>query len=58
LLDIRIPISSSRPACHGRRIATQAVGVLRQSPIFQQGVRVSAVGDITLPLLGSCMRPA
>jgi polysaccharide biosynthesis/export protein len=54
LLDIRIPDLLESPAVPPRAPDRDAglVGVLGQSPIFQQGVRVSAVGDITLPLLG------
>jgi len=54
LLDIRIPdlLESPGAPTRGPDADGRYVTVLRQSPVFQQGVRVSAVGDITLPLLG------
>ena len=54
LLDIRIPdlLDSTGLPPRGPDADGQFVTVLRQSPVFQQGARVSAIGDITLPLLG------
>jgi polysaccharide export outer membrane protein len=54
LLEIRIPDLldpaglAARPAERNGGLVT----ILAQSPIFQQGARVSALGDITLPLIG------
>jgi polysaccharide biosynthesis/export protein len=57
LLDIRIPdlldpaaaSAPSPPTDHDPGL----VAVVRQAPVFQQGARVSAAGDITLPLIGT-----
>jgi protein involved in polysaccharide export with SLBB domain len=55
LLDIRIPKLLSAQA--GGATAAPATGAtlpsLAAAPVFQQGVRVSAAGDVTLPLIGS-----
>ena len=55
LLDVRIPdvIDGSASRATG---PAEAIGpfipVVAQAPIFQQGLRVDASGDITLPLIG------
>jgi len=55
LLDIRIPDlldpTGATPLPAERDGGPAAV--LRQAPVFQQGARVSALGDITLPLIGT-----
>jgi polysaccharide export outer membrane protein len=54
LLEIRIP-DLLDPAGMAARPGERngLVTVLAQSPIFQQGARVSALGDITVPLIGT-----
>lgn len=55
LLDIRIP-DLLDPATMAAPLAERdggLVAALRQAPLFQQGARVSALGDITLPLIGT-----
>jgi len=56
LLDIRIPklISAQQAATTASAAgATAAVPSLAAAPVFQQGVRVAANGDVTLPLIGT-----
>ena len=55
LLDIRIP-DLLDPAAMAAPLPERDAGLvaaLRQAPVFQQGTRVSALGDITLPLIGT-----
>jgi polysaccharide biosynthesis/export protein len=56
LLDIRIPklLSAQQAAMTASTTgATAAVPSLAAAPVFQQGVRVAANGDVTLPLIGT-----
>jgi len=51
LLEIRIPDLIDVPSSVGTR-ADGGTAPIAGAPIFAQGVRVSASGDVTLPLLG------
>ena len=56
LLDIRIPklISAQQAAMTASATgANAAVPSLAAAPVFQQGVRVSGDGDVTLPMIGA-----
>src|SRR5262245_42057668 len=55
LLDVRIPDLIQQPGLMpiGTQTPGGAVAPVAQNPVFQQGVRVDARGDITLPLVGT-----
>jgi polysaccharide biosynthesis/export protein len=56
LLDIRIPklLSAQTAATAAAANAnTAALPSVAAAPVYQQGVRVTAAGDVTLPLIGS-----
>jgi polysaccharide biosynthesis/export protein len=55
LLDIRIPkLLSSQPQDPTHAANTGAtIPSVAEAPVFQEGIRVSAGGDITLPLIGN-----
>lgn len=54
LLDVRIPDLVGAPeAVQPAAAKVDLVAVLNQAPVFQQGTRVSALGDISLPLIGT-----
>jgi polysaccharide biosynthesis/export protein len=54
LLDIRIPklLTTQSDATRAAN-AGAAIPAVAEAPVFQQGVRVSADGEVTLPLIGS-----
>jgi protein involved in polysaccharide export with SLBB domain len=54
LLDIRIPklLTTQSDATHAANSGA-AIPAVAEAPVFQQGVRVSADGEVTLPLIGS-----
>jgi len=55
LLDIRIPdlLGTGSPSSVVPPGVAGTPGWVAAAPVFQQGVRVSASGDVTLPLLGA-----
>jgi polysaccharide export outer membrane protein len=54
LLDIRIPKLLSATSDPTRAANSgAAIPSVAEAPVFQQGVRVSADGDVTLPMIGS-----
>lgn len=55
LLDIRIPrlLGAQQAQAAHAADTNAALPSVAAAPVFQQGVRVSASGDITLPLLGT-----
>ncbi len=56
LLDIRIPdlldASPVTASAHGATGAATGPSAVAGAPVFQDGLRVNGVGDVTLPLLG------
>jgi protein involved in polysaccharide export with SLBB domain len=55
-LDVRIPDLIDGPSIRAVTASAQTVGyvpVVAQAPVFQQGFRVDAAGDVTLPLIGA-----
>ncbi len=56
LLDIRIPkLLSAQTAAALPSGGTASLPSVAAAPVYQQGVRVSAAGDVTLPLIGSVL---
>ncbi len=55
LLDIRIPklMSAQAAGAASAPVAGAAMPSVAAAPVFQQGVRVSAAGDVTLPHIGT-----
>lgn len=55
LLDIRIPklLTAQAAAATANNGGAATLPSVAAAPVFQQGVRVSAMGDVTLPLIGS-----
>jgi polysaccharide export outer membrane protein len=54
LLEIRIPdLFDVRDAVQPPPVGGAPIAALAQAPVFQQGTRVNALGDVTVPLLGT-----
>jgi polysaccharide export outer membrane protein len=53
LLDIRIPDLLDAPGTARAAQGGATVPSVAEAPVFQQGVRVAASGDVTLPLIGA-----
>lgn len=54
LLDVRIPklLNAQQDTTHAPNTGA-AIPTVAEAPVFQQGVRVAANGEVTLPLIGS-----